>query len=77
MIDAGICPGDMVVVERRAQYKPGQIVIAMVDNEYTMKYLRQKDGKYYLEPANERYKPIHPKESFRVEAVVTAVVRKY
>lgn len=77
MIDAGIQPGDMVVVERRAQYKPGQIVIAMVDNEYTMKYLRQKNGKYYLEPANERYKPIHPKESFRVEAVVTAVVRKY
>jgi SOS regulatory protein LexA len=77
MIDAGIQPGDMVVVERRAQYKPGQIVIAMVDNEYTMKYLRQKDGQYYLEPANERYKPIHPKENFRVEAVVTAVVRKY
>src|ERR1043166_6702085 len=69
MIDAGICPGDMVVVERRAQYKTGQIVIAMVDNEYTMKYLRQKNGEYYLEPANERYKPIHPKESFRVRPV--------
>src|SRR6185436_18987249 len=78
MIDAGIQSGDMVVVERRAQYKPGQIVVAMVDNEYTMKYLRQqKDGEYYLEAANEKYKDIYPKESFRVEAVVTAVVRKY
>ncbi len=77
MIDAGIQAGDMVVVERRATYKPGQIVVAMVDNEYTMKYLRQKDGKYYLEPANANYKNIYPKESFRVEAVVTAVVRKY
>lgn len=77
MIDAGICPGDMVVVERRAQYKAGQIVIAMVDGEYTMKYYRQKDGKPFLEPANERYKPIYPKESFKIEAVVTAVVRKY
>ena len=78
MIDAGICPGDMVVVERRASYKPGQIVVAMVDNEYTMKYLRQqKDGSYYLEAANVKYKDIYPKESFRVEAVVTAVVRKY
>ena len=78
MIDAGICPGDMVVVERRATYKPGQIVIAMVDNEYTMKYLRQqKNGEYYLEPANANYQNIYPKESFRVEAVVTAVVRKY
>ena len=77
MVDAGIQPGDMVVVERRAQYKPGQIVIAMVDNDYTMKYLRQKDGEYYLEAANPNYKNIYPKESFRVEAVVTAVVRKY
>ena len=77
MIDAGICPGDMVVVERRAQYKTGQIVIAMVDGEYTMKYYRQKDGKPYLEPANERFRPIYPKESFKIEAVVTAVVRKY
>lgn len=77
MIEAGICPGDMVIVERRATYKPGQIVIAMVDNEFTMKYLRKKNGKYYLEPANKKYQPIYPSESFRVEAVVTGVVRKY
>jgi SOS regulatory protein LexA len=78
MIDAGIQQGDMVVVERRATYKPGQIVIAMVDGDYTMKYLRQqKNGQHYLEAANEKYADIYPKESFRVEAVVTAVVRKY
>jgi SOS regulatory protein LexA len=77
MIDAGIQPGDMVVVERRTTYKPGQIVVAMIDNEYTMKYLRKKDGKHFLEPANAKYKPIYPRESFRIEAVVTAVVRKY
>ena len=77
MIDAGIHPGDMVVVERKQNYKPGQIVIAMIDGEYTMKYLRKKGEKYYLEPANIKYKPIYPSEAFRVEAVVTAVVRKY
>ena len=85
MIDTGIHPGDMVVVERRAQYKPGQIVVAMVDGEYTMKFLRRstkltagkKGPEYYLEPANSKYKPIYPQEAFRVEAVVTAVVRKY
>lgn len=77
MIDAGIREGDMVVVERKATYKPGQIVVAMVDNEFTMKYLRKKDGKFFLEPANKNYKPIYPGESFRVEALVTAVVRKY
>lgn len=84
MIDAGIQQGDMVIVERKASYKPGQIVIANVDGEYTMKYLRRstaptagKGGEYYLEPANKKYKPIYPKESFSIEAVVTAVVRKY
>jgi len=79
MIDAGIHPGDMVVVERRSSYKPGQIVVAMIDGEYTMKFLRRdkKTGDHFLEPANAKYKPIYPREAFRVEAVVTAVVRKY
>jgi len=77
MIEAGIQPGDMVIVERRNTYKPGQIVIAMIDGEYTMKYLRKKLDKFFLEPANQKYKPIYPSETFRVEAVVTGVVRKY
>jgi repressor LexA len=77
MIEAGICPGDMVVVERKQSYKPGQIVIASVENEFTMKYLRKKGDRYYLEPANKNYKPIYPTGEFRVEAVVIAVIRKY
>ena len=77
MIDAGICEGDMVIVERRQTYKPGQIVIAAIDNEFTIKYLRKGATGYYLEPANSKYKPIYPKETLNIEAVVTAVVRKY
>jgi repressor LexA len=84
MIDAGIHEGDMVVVERRQTYKPGQIVIATVDGEYTMKYLRRstaltmnKEPIYYLEPANAKFKNIYPKERLTIEAVVTGVVRKY
>ncbi|MFA7309352.1 MAG: LexA family transcriptional regulator [Candidatus Paceibacterota bacterium] len=77
MIDAGIREGDMVIVERKQSYKVGQIVIASVDGEYTMKYLRKKGDQHYLEPANAKYQPIYPRESFRVEAVVTGVVRKY
>ena len=42
MIDAGIHPGDLVIVERKSTYKPGQIVIASVEGEYTMKYLRKR-----------------------------------
>ena len=77
MIDAGICPGDLVIVERRQTYKPGQIVIASVDGDYTMKYLRKSGENYYLEPANKAFKPIHPKGTLSIEAVVTGVVRKY
>lgn len=77
MIEAGINPGDLVIVERRATYKPGQIVIASVDGEYTMKYLRKSGEKYYLDPANSAYKPIYPKGPLSIEAVVTGVVRKY
>lgn len=77
MIDAGIQEGDMVIVERRQTYKPGQIIVASVDGEYTMKYLRKKGDSYYLEPANANYKPIYPENDLMIEAVVTAVVRKY
>ena len=77
MIDAGIHEGDMVIVERRQTYKPGQIVIASVDGEYTIKYLRRERDLYYLEPANPAFKPIYPKERLMIEAVVIGVVRKY
>lgn len=79
MQEAGICEGDMVIVERRQTFKPGQIVVASIDDEYTMKYLRKNQRGYYLEPANAKYQPIYPKdgETLAVEAVVTAVVRKY
>ena len=77
MIDAGIQPGDLVVVERRTTYKPGQIVVASVDGEYTMKYLRRAGERYFLEAANVKYKPIYPKDEMHIEAVVTGVVRKY
>jgi repressor LexA len=77
MIDAGIREGDMVIVERRQTYKPGQIVVASIDGEYTMKYLRKTGERYWLEAANERFKPIYPKGHLTIEAVVTAVVRKY
>jgi SOS regulatory protein LexA len=77
MIGAGIMPGDMVLVERGAREKDGDIIIAEVDGEWTMKYFRKRGGKVYLEAANRKYKPIYPEEELRVAAVVRAVIRKY
>ncbi len=77
MIDAHIEKGDMVLVERANNAGDGQIVIAEVDGEYTMKYLRKSGNKAWLEPANKNYKPIYPEHSLNVIAVLKAVIRKY
>ena len=77
MIDAHIEKGDMVLVERANQAKNGEIVIAEVDGEFTMKYFRQEGNKVWLEPANKNYKPIYPEHSLNINAVLKAVIRKY
>src|SRR5712691_8499420 len=77
MKDAGILPGDMVLVERGLEAADGDIVIAQIDHAWTMKYLRKRGRKVWLEPANKRYKPIVPAEELKIAAVVIAVIRKY
>ena len=77
MIDAGIHEGDYVVAERGKIAKVGDIVIAEVDGGFTMKYLRYKGNKPYLQPANKDFKDIYPETSFDIAAVVKGVVRKY
>ncbi len=77
MIDAHIADGDMVIAERTKTAKDGQIVIAQVDGEFTMKYFRQKGDKVWLEPANKDFKPIYPTTGLEIEAIVKGVIRKY
>lgn len=77
MSGAGILPGDMVLVDRSLPPKNGDIVIAQVDGEWTMKFLRKKGESIILFPANEKYKPIRPKRELNIAGVVTAVIRKY
>jgi len=77
MIDAHIEKGDMVLVEKTNQAKDGDIIIAEVDGEFTMKYFRKLGNKIWLEPANKKYKPIYPEHSLNVVAVLKAVIRKY
>jgi repressor LexA len=77
MIDAHIEKGDMVLVEKTDQAKNGDIVIAEVDGEFTLKYFRQKGNKMWLEPANKNYQPIYPEHSLNINAVLKAVIRKY
>lgn len=85
MIDAHIEKGDTILVEKTNQAKDGEIVIAEVDGEFTMKYFRrstkltagQMTEKIWLEPANKNFKPIYPTQSLNVIAKLKAVIRKY
>ena len=77
MSEAGILPGDMVIVDKGQSPKNGDIVIAEVDGEWTMKYLDKSGDSVTLMPANPKFKPIKPKKELKIAGVVTAVVRKY
>jgi SOS-response transcriptional repressor LexA len=61
MVEAGILEGDIVLVERGKTPKPSSIVIALIENEYAMKFFNK----------------IEKKGEVKIEAVVRAVIRKY
>ncbi len=77
MIGEGIKPGDLVIVEKGREPKNGDVVLARVDGEWTMKYFQKRGGKVVLESANETYPPIRPREDLQVGGVISAVIRKY
>lgn len=79
MLGAGIRPGDILVVDRSVEALPGAIVIACVNNEFTVKYLRRKDDTWYLEGANPKYKPIVFTEGMELKlfGVVTACIHQF
>ena len=78
MKDAGILQGDLILVERGRTPRRGDIVLALIENEYTLKYLETEKGKPVLVPANKAFKKIYPHPNkLRIEAVLKAVIRKY
>jgi repressor LexA len=77
MIDAGIHDGDLVVVERTKAARAGDFVIAIVDDEFTLKELGLEKGKFILKPNNPAYPVIRPRGQLEVFGVVTGLVRRY
>lgn len=77
MIDAGIHPEDLVLIERGRNPKDGDIVVAAVDGEWTMKYYSKEKGRVVLIPANKKYKKIYPEQKLEIGGIVTSVIRKY
>jgi repressor LexA len=77
MIEAGICEDDLVVVRAQNHAEPGEIVVAHVDGESTVKRLARRNGKLWLQPANPRYEPIPVEGDTRVLGKVIGVIRSY
>jgi repressor LexA len=77
MIDVGIMPGDTVIVEKRTVANVGDMVIAIVDNEFTLKTLGQEKEKFVLIPANSAYPIIRPKGDLEIFGIVVGQFRKY
>lgn len=77
MADAGIHDGDLVVVERTKAAKAGDFVVAIVDEEFTLKELIVEKGKFALKPHNPAYPIIRPQGQLEIFGVVVGLVRRY
>lgn len=77
MIDAGIHDGDTVVVEKRFSANVGDIIVAIIDNEFTLKRYGREQGRVVLRPENKAYPVIRPKGNAEIFGVVVGLFRTY
>jgi len=77
MIEAGIFSGDYVIVRQQDRASSGDMVVALLDDEATVKYYRPREERVELVPANAKYAPIvvEPGAEFRILGIVRGVVR--
>ena len=76
MTDAGIFDGDLAVVEKRSSARRGEIVVAIVDNQFTLKRLDLERGRFVLRPENKAYPVIRPEGTLEIFGVMVGLVRK-
>ncbi len=78
MIDAGIHPGDLIIVERTGRTPcNGAIVLAEVDGAWTLKYFQKHGSKIRLVPANKKYPVIEAEQELKIGGVVKGSMRRY
>ncbi len=78
MQDAGIHDGDMLIVDRAMEPKEQDVIVCILDGEFTVKRVGFRDGDLYLLPANDAYQPIRvtPENAFQIWGVVAYVIHK-
>ena len=79
MREYGIDDGDMIVVDRALRARHGSIVVAVIDNEFTVKALHNAGGVFKLRAGNPTYPDIVPKENQELEiwGVVTSCIKRF
>lgn len=77
MINAGIHEGDLVIVERGREAKVHDIVVGILDGEFTLKRLKKQGGKFYLQAENPCYPDMFAMDELQIAGVVRGVIRKY
>lgn len=77
MKDAGIMDKDLVLVKQQKLAEPNDIVVALLEDEATVKRLIKKDGKYFLKAENKDYPNIYPEHEWSVQGKVVGVIRRY
>ena len=76
MLNAGILPGDLVVVHQQREAHNGEIVVALIEDEATVKRLQRRNGEVWLLPETDAYEPIDGRYA-SILGKVSAVVRTY
>lgn len=77
MQDAGIFQDDLVLVRKQNSAKSGDIVVALIEEDATVKYLKKLENKFFLNPANIKYEPIEVDQNVSIIGKVISVIRKF
>lgn len=76
MKDAGILNGDLVIVKQQKLAEINDIVVALLDDEATVKRLVKKDNRFYLKAENREYPNIYPEHEWSIQGKVIGVIRR-
>ena len=78
MIDAGICEGDLLVIDKSLEPQNGDMAVCFINGEFTLKFIEFAEGKLYLQPANKQYERIEitPDSQFQIWGIVTYTIKK-
>lgn len=73
MVGAGIHDGDLLIIDRSVTARSGQVVLAVLNGEFTLKRLKKSNGKIWLQPENPKYDPILINEEMQFEVWGVAI----